>query len=85
MQSVMTDKYRTADVEISRSSFNRSFGVKTTFDMDYLVPFMVDPVLPGETHSMDLTALNRMVSPLLTPIMDNIYIDFHFFKVPYRS
>ena len=35
--------------DIPRSSFNRSHGVKTTFDADYLVPVIVDDIIPGDT------------------------------------
>ena len=36
-------------VEIQRSSFDRSHGYKTTLDAGYLIPFLVDEVLPGDT------------------------------------
>ena len=32
--------------DIPRSSFNRSCGLKTTFDSGYLVPIFVDEALP---------------------------------------
>ena len=33
-------------VELPRSSFNRSHGVKTTFDADFLVPVLIDDMVP---------------------------------------
>ena len=48
MRSVM--KHRFSEVpraNIPRSSFNRSHGYKTTFDCDYLIPVLVDDVVPG--------------------------------------
>lgn len=71
-------------VKIPRSQFNRSHGLKTTFDSDLLVPVMVDEVLPGDTWTCRMSGFARLFSPLKTPIMDNIYIDVHFFFVPTR-
>lgn len=69
--------------EIPRSKFDRSSGHKTTFSAGYLVPIYVDEVLPGDTFSVDLTALVRLATPIF-PIMDNMYLDTHFFFVPDR-
>lgn len=69
--------------EIQRSKFDRSHGVKTTFDAGNLVPIFVDEVLPGDTFTMNTTAFARLATPL-KPIMDNIYLDTHFWFVPYR-
>lgn len=69
--------------QIPRSKFNRSHGLKTTFDSGYLVPIFVDEVLPGDTFSMDCTLFSR-VSTLISPIMDNLYLDTFWFFVPER-
>ena len=69
--------------EIKRSRFDRSHAVKTTFDAGLLIPIFVDEVLPGDTFSMDTTAFARLATPL-KPVMDNMYLDMHFFFVPYR-
>ena len=69
--------------EIPRSSFNRSHGYKTTFDSGYLVPIFLDEALPGDTFNLRMTALARLATPIF-PIMDNMYMDTHFFSVPYR-
>ena len=69
--------------EIPRSSFNRSHGVKTTFDADYLVPILVDEVVPGDTFNVNLTFFARLATPLY-PIMDNIYLETFAFFVPSR-
>lgn len=69
--------------EIPRSVFNRSCGLKTSFDSGYLVPIFTDEALPGDTFNMKMAALCRMQAPLF-PIMDNIYADFFFFFVPNR-
>lgn len=69
--------------EIPRSSFDRSHGIKTTFDVGYLVPFYVDEALPGDTFKARLTAFCRMATPIF-PVMDNLYMDTFFFAVPNR-
>jgi hypothetical protein len=57
--------------------------VKTTFDAGYLVPILVDEALPGDTFNLNITAFARMATPIF-PIMDNVYMDTHFFAVPVR-
>lgn len=69
--------------EIPRSRFNRSHAYKTTFDSGYLVPIFVDEVLPGDTFQMDCTLFTR-VATLISPIMDNLYMDTFWFFVPER-
>lgn len=69
--------------EIERSKFDRSHGYKTTFDGGLLYPIYVDEVLPGDTFHMNATSFARFATPL-KPIMDNVYLDTHFFFVPYR-
>lgn len=69
--------------EIPRSSFDRSHGLKTTFDASHLIPIYVDEALPGDTFNLKMTAFARMATPIF-PIMDNLYMDTFFFSVPYR-
>ncbi len=69
--------------DIQRSSFDRSCGLKTTFDSGLLIPIFVDEALPGDTFNLKMSTFARLATPL-HPIMDNIYMDFHFFAVPYR-
>lgn len=84
MQSVMAHSFsKVPSVEIPRSSFNRSHGHKTTFDADYLVPVLVDEVLPGDTFNVNMHFMTRLATPLY-PIMDNIYLESFFFFVPTR-
>lgn len=84
MKSVMRHQFsQVPQVEIPRSSFDRSYGYKTTLNAGYLIPFFADEALPGDTFNLRTTALMR-IATLLDPIMDNVYIDTHFFAVPYR-
>nr|QJB21204.1 MAG: major capsid protein [Microvirus sp.] len=70
-------------VDIGRSCFRRNSDHKTTFDAGDLIPIYVDEVLPGDTFSMDMSALVRMTTPIF-PTMDNAAIDFYFFYTPTR-
>jgi hypothetical protein len=74
---------RVPQAQIPRALFSRSHGHKTTFDAGYLVPIYVDEALPGDTFNLRMTAFARMATPLY-PIMDNLYLDSHFFAVPMR-
>ncbi|WNK14849.1 MAG: major capsid protein [Microvirus sp.] len=69
--------------EIPRSTFDRSHGHKTTFDAGYLIPFMVDEALPGDTFNCKSTIFARLATPIF-PIMDNMYLDTFYFAVPMR-
>lgn len=70
-------------VSTPRSLFNRSCGVKTTFDAGYLIPIFVDEVLPGDTMSLRTSSVVRLATPLY-PAMENIHLDFFYFFVPNR-
>lgn len=74
---------RAPQAGIPRSSFNRTFGVKTTFNEGYLVPILADEMLPGDTFALKMHAFAR-ISTLLFPIMDNMYLESFFFFVPNR-
>lgn len=85
MQSVMEHTFsEVPTAEIPRSSFNRSHGLKTTFDADWLVPIFVDDVIPGDTFNLNAAHFARIASPLIRPLMDNLYLETFFFFVPYR-
>jgi hypothetical protein len=70
-------------VDISRSRFDRSASLKTSFNAGDVVPFFLDEVLPGDTFSVDTSKVVRMQT-LLTPMMDNVYLDTYYFFVPNR-
>lgn len=69
--------------DIPRSSFDRSHGHKTAFDAGLLIPIFLDEALPGDTFKVSMTALARLATPIF-PIMDNMFMDVHFFAVPNR-
>lgn len=70
-------------VDISRSRFDRSASVKTSFNVGDIVPFYVEEVLPGDTFQVKSSKVVRMQT-LLTPMMDNVYLDTYYFFVPNR-
>ncbi|PWN77292.1 phage capsid protein, partial [Bacillus cereus] len=84
MKSVMKHSFsQVPKVSTPRSQFNRSHGVKTTFDSGYLVPFFADEALPGDTFNLKTAGLARMSTPIY-PVLDNMYMDTFFFAVPIR-
>nr|QJB19176.1 MAG: major capsid protein [Microvirus sp.] len=84
-KSVMSqhDFSRVPHADIPRSSFDRSHGIKTTFNSGYLVPVFVDEVLPGDTLHLTMTGFGRLATPIV-PFMDNLFCDSFFFFVPNR-
>ena len=69
------------NAEIQRSAFDRSHGLKTTFNGGYLIPVFCDEVLPGDTFNLSMSAFCRLATPI-KPIMDNMYLDSFFFLCP---
>ncbi len=70
-------------IDLSRSTFDRSASVKTSFNAGDIVPFFLEEVLPGDTFNVKTSKVVRMQT-LLTPMMDNVYLDTYFFFVPNR-
>lgn len=78
MKSVMSHVFsQVPQADIPRSQFNRSCGVKTTFDSGYLVPVFIDEALPGDTFNLKMTSFARMATPL-HPFMDNMFMESFF-------
>ncbi len=73
-----------ANVSVPRSSFDRSHGVKSTFDAGKIYPiFLEQEIYPGDTINLNLTGFARLATPLY-PIMDNLFMETFFFFVPFR-
>lgn len=68
---------------LERSVFDRSCGLKTSFDAGLLVPIFLDEALPGDTFTLRTAMFARMATPIF-PVMDNIWMDLFFFAVPNR-
>lgn len=66
-----------------RSSFKRNFLHKTTCDAGYIVPVLLQEILPGDTVSLNAMFFGR-ISTLQYPLMDNVWVDSFAFFVPNR-
>lgn len=84
-QSVMKHNFSNVpNVSIPRSTFDRSHGVKTSFDAGYLIPIWNElEVYPGDTINLSMTGFSRLATPIY-PLMDNLWLDTFFFFVPFR-
>lgn len=74
---------RVPSMRHQRSSFDRSFSHKTTFNFGEVVPIFCEEVLPGDTFSVDTSKIVRLQT-MLSPIFDNMFLDTYFFFVPNR-
>ena len=84
MKSVMKHLFsQIPRANIQRSVFDRSHGWKSSFDSGYLIPFLVDEVLPGDSFKVKFNFLARLSTPIV-PTMDNLFLDTFYFFVPYR-
>lgn len=70
-------------VDIQRSTFDRSSTVKTSFNVGQLIPFYLEEVLPGDTFKVKTSKVARMQT-LKTPMMDDLFLDTYYFFVPNR-
>ncbi len=71
------------NADIQRSIFDRSSDHKTSFNVGELVPLYLDEILPGDSVNITTSKVIRLQT-LLTPIMDNVYLDIYWFFVPNR-
>nr|CAI9749777.1 major head protein [Microvirus sp.] len=68
---------------MQRSTFDRSHKRLTSFNVGDVIPFYIDEVLPGDTFDVSTSKVVRMPA-LITPIMDDIFLDTYYFFVPNR-
>lgn len=69
--------------DIPRSQFRMPKALKTTFSASYLIPILVEEVLPGDTWNVNATIFCRTATPIV-PMMDNLTLETFFFFVPNR-
>ncbi len=60
--------------KVQRSIFRQPHDIKTSFNAGELIPFLCKEVLPGDTFQ-PVTAKVVRCQTMLTPIMDNMYLD----------
>lgn len=83
-KSVMVHQFsQVPRVNVPRSSFDRSHGVKTAFNKSNLIPIFWDEALPGDTMNMRATMFGRLATPI-RPFLDNLFLETFFFAIPYR-
>lgn len=70
-------------VEIERSTFDRSCNVHTSMNVGDLIVFYWDEILPGDTFEIQTSKVARLQT-LIAPVMDNLYLDTYYFFVPNR-
>lgn len=71
------------NTRLPRSSFDRSSGLKTAFDSGFIIPIWWDEVLPGDIMSLRMAHFGRLAT-LVRPFIDNVWLDFHAFFIPWR-
>lgn len=71
-------------IRFNRSTQNLSYGYKTAFNEGQLIPIYLQEVFPGDNHRLETSFVIRTSSPFIRPIMDNIFIDIHYFFTPNR-
>lgn len=70
-------------VNISRSKFDRSQDIKSSWNIGELVPFYIEEVLAGDSYKIQTNKIVRL-STLITPVMDNVYLDTYYYYCPFR-
>lgn len=75
--------FNPTNIDISRSRFDRSHDVKTSFNAGRIVPFFLDEVVPGDTFRVKTHKVIRL-STLITPMMDSLFLDSYYFFIPHR-
>lgn len=77
------DSAQIESARVPRARFTGAWTHKTTFDAGWLIPFLVQEVLPGDHMKYRVTAYIRMGTALF-PIFDEQRVDTFFFFVPNR-
>lgn len=72
-----------AKIEQPRNVFKEDWNWKGTFNEGLLIPVFWDEVVPGDTLKLNSTFFGRLSTPFV-PVLDNIYLDYHLFYVPFR-
>ena len=69
--------------DVQRSRFDRSHSVKFTGNIGQVIPFLCDPVLPGDTWDITTSKIIRLQT-MVAPVMDSLFADIYYFFVPNR-
>lgn len=75
---------RLAEIEgFGRSTFNLDNILRTTMSAGTLVPFLVEPTMPGDVHEIDLEAFIRTM-PTIGPMFGTFKVQLDVFSIPQR-
>lgn len=69
--------------DVPRSVFGMNHTLKTAFSFSYLIPILVEEVLPGDTWKCGITTAARTAVPIV-PVQDNWHLEFFSFFIPMR-
>lgn len=69
--------------DIPRAQFRMQRNLKTTHPASFLIPIMVEEVLPGDSFNVNVTIVARTATPIV-PVMDNWHYETFYFFVPNR-
>lgn len=67
----------------AKNVFDLSHDVKSSYNFDYIYPFLCQPVYPGDTFNCRAEIFMRAM-PLLAPVMHNVDAHLYFVFVPDR-
>ena len=68
---------------MKRSKFNLTHTHSTTADAGQLIPFLLQPTLPGDRFRIGLKNFIRC-QPMVAPLMHEVYLYTQYWYVPYR-
>ena len=68
---------------MKRSKFNLTHTHSTTADAGQLIPFLLQPTLPGDRFRIGLRNFIRC-QPMVAPLMHEVYFYTQYWYVPYR-
>lgn len=66
------------------STFNTPYEWHGTIDSGYLIPFLCVETVPGDIFKLKTRHLVRLASPMLVPVMQNLYVNYELFYVKNR-
>lgn len=70
--------------QLPHSSFIQNYNVRGTGNLGKLIPIRAYSTLPGDRISSD-TAMSVQFQPLAVPMLDNMFVKYENFKIPYRT
>lgn len=76
--------YNPTKIERPRSIFPVNKRHITTLKIGEITPIMCEEVIPGDTWSIDISSVSRMVAPFVSPVYGDITMSVYAFFCPNR-